>query len=92
MAMSRPKKASRNTANPDPIAPDVGLQAVGAGWQELARVTPPLLPEEQWAPGSRVLQSPRVFAVEQGMILAPESPGLGLDVDEEALERVRVRR
>jgi D-galactarolactone cycloisomerase len=66
--------------------------ALGSAWQELALVTPPLLPEEQWAPGSKVLKSPQVFAVERGVILAPGSPGLGLDVDEAALERARVRR
>jgi L-alanine-DL-glutamate epimerase-like enolase superfamily enzyme len=65
--------------------------AIGSQWQELALITPPLLPEEQWAPGLKVLKSPKVFAVEHGMILAPEYPGLGLDVDEEAIERLRTR-
>lgn len=65
--------------------------AIGSPWQELALVTPPLLPEEQWAPGLRVLKSPKVFTIRDGMILAPEHPGLGLDVDEEAIERFRAR-
>jgi D-galactarolactone cycloisomerase len=66
--------------------------AIGSEWQELALIAPPLLPEEQWSPGLKVLKSPKVFAVEDGMILAPEYPGLGLDVDEDAIERARVRR
>jgi D-galactarolactone cycloisomerase len=66
--------------------------AFGSEWQELALVTPPLLPEEQWSPCLKVLGSPEVFAVEDGMILAPEFPGLGLDLDEDAIERVRVPR
>ena len=37
-------------------------------------------------------QEPKVFAVEEGMILAPEYPGIGLDLDEDAIERFRVRR
>jgi D-galactarolactone cycloisomerase len=66
--------------------------AIGSEWQELALITPPLLPEEQWSPGLKLLKSPKVFAIEDGMILAPEHPGLGLDVNEEAIERFRVRR
>jgi L-alanine-DL-glutamate epimerase-like enolase superfamily enzyme len=66
--------------------------AFGAPWQELALVTPPLLPDEQWAPGLKVLKSPHVFAIEDGLIAAPEYPGLGLDVDEEAIERLRPGR
>lgn len=65
--------------------------ANGSEWQELALMTPPLLPEEQWAPGVKVLKSKQVFAIENGDILAPRYPGLGLDVDEEALARYRVK-
>jgi L-alanine-DL-glutamate epimerase-like enolase superfamily enzyme len=65
--------------------------AIGSEWQELALVTPSLLPEEQWSPGLKVLKSPEVFTIEDGMILAPKHPGLGLDVDEEAIERFRTR-
>jgi D-galactarolactone cycloisomerase len=65
--------------------------AIGSEWQELALIAPPLLPEEQWSPGLKVLRSPEVFAIRDGMILAPEHPGLGLDVDEQAVERFRIR-
>jgi L-alanine-DL-glutamate epimerase-like enolase superfamily enzyme len=63
--------------------------AIGSEWQEVALIWPPLLPEEQWAPGLKVLKSKQMFVIRDGEILAPESPGIGLDVDEEALEKYR---
>ena len=66
--------------------------AIGAPWQELALITPPLLPQEQWAPASKVLKSGDLFTIRDGMIMAPEYPGLGLDLDEEAIERYRIRK
>jgi L-alanine-DL-glutamate epimerase-like enolase superfamily enzyme len=66
--------------------------AIGSEWQELALITPPLMPEEQWSPGLKLLKSPNVFAFSEGRILAPQYPGIGLDVDEEAIERARIRR
>jgi L-alanine-DL-glutamate epimerase-like enolase superfamily enzyme len=65
--------------------------AMGSEWQEVTMVTPPLLPEEQWSPGLKVLRSGRMFRFEKGEILAPPYPGLGLDIDEDALMRYRVR-
>lgn len=65
--------------------------AIGSPWQEVALVTPPLLPEEQWAPGLKVLKSKQVFGVENGELIAPSYPGIGLDVDEDALARYRVK-
>lgn len=65
--------------------------AFGSEWQELALITPPLLPEQQWAPGLKVLNSQRMFTIENGEILAPSFPGIGLDVNEEALQRFRIK-
>jgi len=48
------------------------------------------MPEEQWAPGLHVLRNGQVFTIRDGELLAPESPGLGLDVDEEKLGKYRV--
>jgi len=62
---------------------------IGTEWQELARATPPLLPEEQWSPGLKVLNSRSVFTVRDGMVQVPQGPGLGLDINEEALQRYR---
>jgi L-alanine-DL-glutamate epimerase-like enolase superfamily enzyme len=63
--------------------------AIGSEWQEVALITPPLLPEQQWAPGLKVLRTPKMFAIEDGAILAPELPGLGLDVNPDALKEYR---
>lgn len=65
--------------------------AIGSEWQELAIVTPPLLPEEQWAPALKVLKSRQMIPILNGELLAPPYPGLGLDLDEEALARYRVK-
>lgn len=63
--------------------------AIGSEWQEVALIWPPMLPEEQWAPGEKVLKSKQMFVIRDGLILAPEYAGIGLDVDEEALEKYR---
>jgi L-alanine-DL-glutamate epimerase-like enolase superfamily enzyme len=65
--------------------------AIGAPWQEVALITPPLMPEEQWAPGLKLLKSKTMFPIENGQLLAPPYPGIGLDVDEDALNRYRVK-
>ncbi len=64
--------------------------AIGSEWQEVALITPPLLPEEQWAPGLKVLKSGKFIAIRNGELQAPELAGIGLDVDEEALRKFRV--
>jgi D-galactarolactone cycloisomerase len=63
--------------------------AIGSEWQEVALVTPPLLPQQQWSPGLKVLRSKEMFRIENGYILAPEYPGIGLDVNPEALREYR---
>jgi L-alanine-DL-glutamate epimerase-like enolase superfamily enzyme len=65
--------------------------AVGAEWQEVALVIPPLLPAEQWSPALKVLNSKTVFDITDGHVHVPQGPGLGLDINEEALEQYRVR-
>ncbi len=49
----------------------------------------PVLPQEQWSPGLKVLKTKEIFTIRDGMILAPEHPGIGLAVNEEAVERFR---
>ena len=61
--------------------------AFGAEWQELALVTPPLLPEEQWSPGRMVLKENGFLTLRDGFVCLPDLAGIGLDVDEEALTR-----
>lgn len=64
--------------------------AIGAEWQEVALITPPLLPQQQWAPGARVLRNKEMYRIEDGHLVASDLPGLGLDVIEEALKEYRV--
>ncbi|MAG35688.1 MAG: hypothetical protein CL878_05515 [Dehalococcoidia bacterium] len=70
------------------------LQVVGAlpncRLLELAITVPPLLPWEQWAPLEQLLKSPIPFRIEGSVMEIPQSPGLGLDVDEAAIDRYRV--
>ena len=65
--------------------------AIGPEWQEFGHIIPPILPQEQWVPSLKVLKSAEVFVIRNGELLAPEYPGIGLDVDEEAIQRFRVR-
>lgn len=64
--------------------------AIGAEWLELAIILPPELPEEMWSPALAVLQSDRLYEFRDGEIVLPQSPGLGLDIDEDALAVHRV--
>lgn len=51
----------------------------------------PNLLEKQWSPALRILRTPRVFEIEDGFVMLPDLPGLGLDIDEEAIEEYRIR-
>jgi L-alanine-DL-glutamate epimerase-like enolase superfamily enzyme len=63
--------------------------AIGAEWQEVALVTPPLLPQQQWAPGAKVIRNKEMYRIENGEIIASDLPGLGLDIIPEALQEYR---
>ncbi|HEU0121615.1 MAG TPA: mandelate racemase/muconate lactonizing enzyme family protein [Bryobacteraceae bacterium] len=65
--------------------------AIGSEWQEVALVQPPLLPQQQWAPGAKILRNKEMYRVENGDIVASDLPGLGLDVIPEALTEFRVK-
>jgi D-galactarolactone cycloisomerase len=60
-------------------------------WQELVMTSPGMLPEETLAPGKRLLKNKDVFRIEDGYMSIPQGPGLGLEVDEAALDHYRVR-
>jgi D-galactarolactone cycloisomerase len=51
----------------------------------------PELPEESWAPALKLVRTPYLFRIENGHVLLPDLPGLGLDLNEEALKEYRVR-
>lgn len=59
------------------------------GWQEI--IGGPVLPEEQWEPALKLLKTNEVFPVRDGYVHLPDPPGLGLDVNEDALKEYRVR-
>ncbi len=58
-------------------------------WQEI--IGTPELPQEQWAAAKPLVRSPDVFRIEDGHILLPELPGLGLDLNEDAIKEYRIR-
>lgn len=58
-------------------------------WQEV--IGGPNLPEEQWAPALKLVRTPHVFRVENGYLHLPDLPGLGLDLNEDAIKEYRVR-
>jgi L-alanine-DL-glutamate epimerase-like enolase superfamily enzyme len=64
--------------------------AWGAPLEELALATPPLLPQEQWAPASKILNSKELYTFRNGEIVVPQGPGLGLDLNEEAIGHYKI--
>ena len=66
-----------------------GCAMPNCDYQEM--IGQPNLPEEQWSPALRILRTPHVFEIENGYVKLPDRPGLGLDVDQDAIEEYRVR-
>jgi D-galactarolactone cycloisomerase len=64
--------------------------AMGSMYQEIGVLTPPLLPDEIAIPALKILRTERLYTFENGEIQVPQSPGLGLDLNEEAVNRFRV--
>ena len=64
----------------------------GGPLEELALATPPLLPQEQWAPALKILNSKELYTFRNGEIEVPPGPGLGLDLNEDAIDRYKVWR
>ena len=58
---------------------------------ELVFTTPPAPPEDAWAPLNALVKSGTLYTVKDGYVDIPSAPGLGIEVDEEALERYRVK-
>ncbi len=56
-------------------------------WQEI--IGDPNLPNEQWAPATKLLKTPQPWKIENGYILLPDLPGLGLDLNEDAIKEFR---
>lgn len=64
--------------------------AWGAPLEELALATPPLLPQEQWAPALKILKQRELYSFRNGEIQVPQGPGNGLDLNEDAIEHYKV--
>ena len=60
--------------------------------QELVMTTPGVLPQETLAPGKRLLHNQNALHIDDGYMHIPQGPGLGLDINLDALEHYRVRR
>ena len=43
------------------------------------------------APALKLVRTPYLFRVDRGYIYLPETPGIGLDINEDALKEYRVR-
>jgi L-alanine-DL-glutamate epimerase-like enolase superfamily enzyme len=56
---------------------------------EVALVFPPLTPEEMWEPVNKILKNPPLFKMKDGFIELPDKPGLGIELDEKAMEALR---
>jgi L-alanine-DL-glutamate epimerase-like enolase superfamily enzyme len=64
--------------------------AWGAPLEEMALATPPLLPQEQWAPALKILNQKELYTFHNGEIQVPQGPGTGLDFNDEAINHYRV--
>ena len=57
----------------------------------MGMTSPGMLPEESLAPRKRLLKNNDVFRIKDGYMSIPQGPGLGLEVDEVALDHYRQR-
>jgi D-galactarolactone cycloisomerase len=63
--------------------------AMGAMYQEIGVLNPPLLPNDRITPAMPILNS-QPFVFKDGELLVPQGPGLGLDLNEEAIDKFRL--
>ena len=59
---------------------------------ELVFTTPPALPEDAWAPLNVLVKNKILYTVKAGRVQIPCAPGLGIEVDEQAVDRYRVEK
>jgi D-galactarolactone cycloisomerase len=64
--------------------------AMGSVYQEVGTFQPDTLPSDVNAPYLPILNGVQPFLFENGEAVVPQYPGLGLNVDEKALEKFRV--
>jgi D-galactarolactone cycloisomerase len=56
---------------------------------EFALIFPPLTPEEMYEPLNRILKQPSLYTLKNGYVELSKAPGLGIELDEEAVEALR---
>ena len=49
-----------------------------------------MMPEEAWSPLNSLVKSGKLYSVEDGYIQVPQAPGLGVELDEEAIDHYRI--
>lgn len=64
--------------------------AMGSVYQEVGTFQPDTLPADVNAPYLPILHDAQPFTFENGEAIVPQYPGLGLNVDEKAIEKFRV--
>ena len=64
--------------------------AMGSVYQEIGTLAPGTLPSDVWAPYAPIFHGEQPFTFAGSEIVVPQYPGLGLNVDERALEKYRV--
>jgi len=65
-----------------------GCAMTNCEWQEI--IGGPNLPQEQWEPAKKLVRTADLFPIEDGYIHLPDLPGLGLDLNEDAMKEYRV--
>ncbi len=56
-------------------------------WQEM--IGGPVLPQHEWEPFVELLKTPELFKIKDGFVHLSDLPGLGLDLDEDAIKEYR---
>jgi len=87
MAEAFGKECILHGSNGFGLAPGLQISAAlpNCRLMEIALVSPPLLPEEHWEEANKLIKNPPLYEVEDGYIKIPEKPGLGIELNEEAL-------
>ena len=67
----------------------VGATIPSCRMQEIVFTTPPTPPTEAWSPLNALVKTDTLLTVENGYVKIPDAPGLGIDVDDEAVDRYR---
>ena len=67
----------------------VGATIPSCRMQEIVYTTPPVPPTEAWSPLNVLVNTDTILTVEDGYVTIPDSPGLGIDVNDAAVDQYR---